>query len=495
MAQKDCIEQLRPFHTFKQEISTIDGLLFKGQKLIVPAVLKSKFRQVLHRSHMGVTKTQERARSTFFWVGKSKDIEQVIGNCEVGQNYAKRQPKEGLGNVQDISEAWESTATDLFEFKDNIYLVISCRFSGYIAISDMKDHSAEEIIRQCQSIFSELECLRHSTVTEVPIILVSNFRSVNLKLTFGSSEHHSSNYAERSVQTVKNFMRKSHEWSICLLEYHLTPIRHQCQCNSPIRLMQQRTLRGILPARQQETKQENYERFRTRNSEQSQYQLGQDLPKLPIRTNILYYNHIRNIWFPGVLVDRVHDRSYTIISQKGRMLSRNRIDLKPYNKEVVINYEQPKLPSSPFEMQCRHTHKKTDTDRKHTSSQSSSQEKTQMVHTKMAHTKLGHTKPSSQTNRHCNRHYSNSSSYSPSDSPHCDSPPTLSTKSHQTSPSQGCLKGSTSANQRMSLAANTQRNQSPNACNAKGKRDLKSVKLPKQTRSGKSVHPPERYRD
>ena len=92
MAQKDCIEQLRSFHTFKEEISTIDGLLFKGQRLIVPAILKSKLLQVLHRSHMGVTKTKERARSTFFWVGKSKDIKQVIGNCEVSQKYVKRQP-------------------------------------------------------------------------------------------------------------------------------------------------------------------------------------------------------------------------------------------------------------------------------------------------------------------------------------------------------------------------------------------------------------------
>ena len=97
--QKDCLEQLRPFHTFKEEISTIDGLLFKGQKLIVPAVLKSKVLQILHRSHMGVTKTQERARSTFFWVFISKDIEQVIGNCEICNKYAKRQPKESLGQV------------------------------------------------------------------------------------------------------------------------------------------------------------------------------------------------------------------------------------------------------------------------------------------------------------------------------------------------------------------------------------------------------------
>ena len=352
--QKDCIEQLRAYHTFKEEISTIDGLLFKGQRLIVPSALRSKVLQVLHRSHMGITKTQDMARSTFFWVGISKEIENVIGNCEVCQRYAKRQPKECQGHVQDISEAWESTATDLFEFKGNTYLIISCRFSGYMAIRDMKDHSAEETIKQCQSIFRELgvpktlHCDRGSNYTSVQFQEFA--KSINMNLTFGSSEHHSSNYAERSVQTVKNFMRKSQEWSICLIEYHMTPIRHQGAESSPMRLMQQRTIRGILPTRQQETNQCNYEKFRTRKLEQSQYQTGKNLPTLPIGSNVLYYSAVRNQWSPGVIVERVHDRSYTVISQKGRMLSRNRVDLKPYHKEVTISFEPPKSPSSPFDM-------------------------------------------------------------------------------------------------------------------------------------------------
>ena len=57
----------------------------------------------------------------------------------------------------------------------------------------------------------------------------------------------------------------------------MTPIRHQGAESSPIRLMQQRTIRGILPVRQQETNQCNYEKFRTRKLEQSQYQTGQKL--------------------------------------------------------------------------------------------------------------------------------------------------------------------------------------------------------------------------
>ena len=96
--------------------------------------------------------------------------------------------------------------------------------------------------------------------------------------------------------------------------------------------MQQRTIRGILPIRQQETNQCNYEKFRTRKLEQSQYQTGQTcLHYLLVQ---VYYITVavRNQWSPGVIVERVHDRSYTVISQKGRMLPRNRVDLNHTTK-------------------------------------------------------------------------------------------------------------------------------------------------------------------
>ena len=368
-----------------------------------------------------------------------------------------------------------------------------------MAIRDMKDHSAEETIKQCQSIFRELgvpktlHCDRGSNYTSVQFQEFA--KSINMNLTFGSSEHHSSNYAERSVQTVKNFMRKSQEWSICLLEYHMTPIRHQGTESSPMRLMQQRTIRGILPTRQQETNQCNYEKFRTRKLEQSQYQTGQNLPTLPIGSNVLYYSAVRNQWSPGVIVERVHDRSYTVISQKGRMLSRNRVDLKPCHKEVTISYEPPKLPSSPFDMPGQQTNRHTDKTNKDTSSHPSSQTKTQLVHTRMAHTLGHHHKLSAQTDRHCHRHDQKSLPYSSEYSSKSDSSPTLSYKHHRSPPNPEYQKGSTSVNHSTSFKASTRKNQSPNECKSKAKGDSNNVSLPTKTRSGRTVRLPGRYRE
>ena len=47
----------------------------------------------------------------------------------------------------------------------------------------------------------------------------------------------------------------------------------------------------------------------------------------------------------------IHDRSYVIISQKGRKVTRNRIDIKPYPGKVQVHFETPKVPiTSPIIM-------------------------------------------------------------------------------------------------------------------------------------------------
>ena len=115
--QNNYIQQLRLYHTFTEELSTVDGLIFKRQRLVVPSTLRYKVLQVLHRSHMGITKTLERSRSIFFWTGIAKDIKQTCGNCEICLKYASRQPKECIGKVQDISEAWKVLQQTCFSSK------------------------------------------------------------------------------------------------------------------------------------------------------------------------------------------------------------------------------------------------------------------------------------------------------------------------------------------------------------------------------------------
>ena len=347
-AQQDCVEQLRSYFTFKEEISFIDGLLFKGNRLIVPKALRNKTLQVLHRSHMGIIKTQERARTSFYWPGLNIAIKSICQSCETCLQYAAKQDKQEIGLVPDCSESWEALATDIFEFQGKFFLIVSCRFSSYMVVREMTEHTAEETIDKLSSIFAELGLPRTLHCDRGTNYTSSKFqdfcKGLNIKVTYSSAEHHSSNYAERGVQTVKQFMRKTEEWQMALLEYLMTPIRLQGTQSSPLQLMKKRTIRGILPVRQQGTCSSDYERRLSRRQEQAKYQSGSQYKPLAMGSSILYYDHDKSQWVPGVLVEKIHDRSYVIISQKGRKVTRNRIDIKPYPGKVQVHFETPKVP-------------------------------------------------------------------------------------------------------------------------------------------------------
>ena len=54
--------EARPYWTFRDEVSTMDGLLFKGTRLMVPKVMRPEMLRQIHKSHLGKVKCRQRAK-------------------------------------------------------------------------------------------------------------------------------------------------------------------------------------------------------------------------------------------------------------------------------------------------------------------------------------------------------------------------------------------------------------------------------------------------
>ena len=52
--------EARPYCTFRDEVATAVGLLFKGTRLIVPKSLRPDMLRWIHKSHLGIVKKPER---------------------------------------------------------------------------------------------------------------------------------------------------------------------------------------------------------------------------------------------------------------------------------------------------------------------------------------------------------------------------------------------------------------------------------------------------
>ena len=54
------------YWSYKEEISLINGILFKHERLIIPASMRKAVLKQLHQAHLGIKKTKWRVRATIF---------------------------------------------------------------------------------------------------------------------------------------------------------------------------------------------------------------------------------------------------------------------------------------------------------------------------------------------------------------------------------------------------------------------------------------------
>ena len=60
-------EALRPYWCFHDELTILDGLVMKGNHVVVPSALRAETLARLHDGHQGLTTTLQRARRSVYW--------------------------------------------------------------------------------------------------------------------------------------------------------------------------------------------------------------------------------------------------------------------------------------------------------------------------------------------------------------------------------------------------------------------------------------------
>ena len=206
----------------------------------------------MHLGHLGISKCRERARLSMWWPGMSKQIQEMIQNCDIC-NKNKPQRSEPLITSPLPELSWQKLATDIFTWKGSNFLLVIDYYSRYVEIARLTSSTSASVIQHLSSIFA-----RHG----IPQILFSDngpqyksaeFASFAKQYGFQhvtSSPHYpqSNGEAERAVQTVKQLLNKSSDPYLALLAYRTSPLSNGY---SPSELLMGRKLRTILPCSSQ----------------------------------------------------------------------------------------------------------------------------------------------------------------------------------------------------------------------------------------------------
>ena len=100
--------------SYLDELSVQDGLIFKGERVVVPKAVRSGLRKSIHNSHLGVNGCLNIARERLYWPGMTGEIKNYVSTCEACREYEQGQRKETLTSLETPSRPWEFVATDPF---------------------------------------------------------------------------------------------------------------------------------------------------------------------------------------------------------------------------------------------------------------------------------------------------------------------------------------------------------------------------------------------
>ena len=224
--------ELKPYFPFRDEMTSEDGVILKGHKIVVPSALRNEYVNLAHKGHIGIDATKRRARDVMFWPNMNSDIEKAITACKTCQSMTYHQQKEPLMSYPVPNQPWATVGTDLFEWHNCMYLITVDLYSGWYEIDLLRDTSTSTIIKKMKTHFSRFG---------IPLMVISDsgsqyksreFKQFARDWSFNhvmSSPHfHSSNgLAEKAVQTAKKLLEKSYrdgtDAHLNLLNWRNTP--------------------------------------------------------------------------------------------------------------------------------------------------------------------------------------------------------------------------------------------------------------------------------
>ena len=144
----------RLYSNIWHEISVKQGLLARGDRLIVPHAGRKWILELLHKAHAGITKTQQQARQLYYWNGMNNSIKQMVESCDKCQEHRPRQQRE-TNQCTRANFPMEMVCSDLFQCMSKYFLVVADRFSGFFFVSHLKKTDTRSVTQQMWAWFMD----------------------------------------------------------------------------------------------------------------------------------------------------------------------------------------------------------------------------------------------------------------------------------------------------------------------------------------------------
>jgi len=329
---------LRPFWAYRDELSVEDGIILKGERVVIPSSMKAEILNQLHIAHQGIEKTKLRARDSVYWNQMNNDIEKMIQNCPVCQEHQPAQRRETLMPHEVPNRPWETLGADLFQLQGKEFLVVSDYYSKFFIVRKFeRDATSAITIKTLKQIFSEHGIPSKLVTDNGPQFAAEIFATFAKEWSFqhvtSSPRYPQSNgFIERQIQTIKSTLTKALQTrsdpDLALLCLRTTPISPTI--SSPMEILTGRKARSNLPTKTHIKDDSTREELIERQATQKKYhdRQAKDLPDLHLGQPVRVQDQAGK-WREAKITQKCPEpRSYVLSTPTGQELRRNRTHIR-----------------------------------------------------------------------------------------------------------------------------------------------------------------------
>ena len=317
--------------------------------------MREEILQRNHDGHLGVTKCLERANSSVWWPGISKDIKERVSRCDFCQVNRPSQRREPLRPTPLPERPWQKVAVDALELEGKKYIVVVDYYSHYLEIAYVSDLTCRTVIAKLKNIFARWGIPEILISDNGPPFFPEEFRSFSSQYGFAhvtSSPHYpqANGEAESAVKIAKRILKQKDPF-LASMAYGATPI--PATGVSPSQLIMGRQIRTTVPTLSRNllpawpdssTVREADKKMKGRYSNAYNRKHGvRSLSGLKPGQTVRVKHDGQNQWSPVGIVSGYGStpRSYIVGTSDGKTLQRNRRHLQAIPEADAENNSVP----------------------------------------------------------------------------------------------------------------------------------------------------------
>ena len=208
-------EELKDFKKLENSLSTENGCVFYGLRVIIPSTLRNHILKLLHLGHFGMQRMKQLARSTVYWPRIDFDIENLCRKCTSCGQFQNKPDKPSIHPWMMPEKPWSRLHLDhAINFLGRNWLVLVDAYSKYPCIHPTTSTSSKSTTVILEQEFAHFG-YPHTLVTDNATTFMSQefqawCKQRGIVHLTGAPYHPATNgAAERLIQSFKQALRKS----------------------------------------------------------------------------------------------------------------------------------------------------------------------------------------------------------------------------------------------------------------------------------------------